>query len=369
MSPKSFSLTLALLPSLGTLACGRDVTPAVALNVTINSAPVRSLGVEEGDSALEFSNVSWALPLLRGELAVANSGTSAIRFFSQDNQLIRSVGRKGDGPGEFTGRPLYLSLTRSDTLLVLDAGNNRVTRISASGILSGSREQGPQDSTDFAWIPRVLPRAYVFLDEAPHLQGCTNAALSRIASTDYPGSTVGFYIDQLGYTWAHHLPYTNDSTQQWTVRSLDGRIVGRPAFPARFTPYSISSTQVTGRLEDSVGVEHVVILGLSRDEQRSQQCPTNVAEPQSDSAEVAALAATFGSLIQAQEGYYADHGTYAAEASALSTSAIGSAQAVILEADKRHWFGLLIDPTHGTTCAGGVGYQPPGWREATPRCR
>jgi hypothetical protein len=365
----SSSSPLALLFLIGTLACGREAAPPASHSVTIDPVPLRSLGIEEGDSALEFSNVSWALPLLRGEIAVANSGTSAIRFFSRDNQLLRSVGRKGNGPGEFTGRPLYLSLTPSGTLLVLDAGNNRVTRISSAGAVSGSKELGAQDSTEFAWFPRVLPRAYVFLDEAAHLQGCANAALTRVASTDYPGSTVGFYIDQLGYTWAHRLPLPDDSAQQWTVRDLDGRIVGTPTFPARFTPYSISATQVTGRLEDSVGVEHVVVLALRRQQQRSQHCATEVPESQPDPADVAALTATFGSLIQAQEGYYAEHGTYAAETSALPTSALGSANAVILEADKRHWFGLLVAPTHGTTCAGGVGYLPPGWREATPRCR
>ena len=97
------------------------------------ASPRLSLGVALGDPALEFGNVVGAAKLSDGTLAIADYMHSEVRLFSPDGEHIRSVGGKGDGPGEFRS-VVRLARTAGDTLI---AGG--VTRMSVFS-LSGSHE-------------------------------------------------------------------------------------------------------------------------------------------------------------------------------------------------------------------------------------
>ena len=67
----------------------------------VGDAPAVSIGVQPGDEAYQLYGVEDATRLSDGRIAVANAGTSEIRFFSADGGHLESWGRVGEGPGEF----------------------------------------------------------------------------------------------------------------------------------------------------------------------------------------------------------------------------------------------------------------------------
>lgn len=49
----------------------------------------------------EFNRIMGLVRLSSGRIAVANSGSSEIRFFAPNGRFLRAAGRKGSGPGEY----------------------------------------------------------------------------------------------------------------------------------------------------------------------------------------------------------------------------------------------------------------------------
>ncbi len=66
----------------------------------VGEAPAVSIG-RDGDEAYQLYGVEDATRLSDGRIAVANAGTSELRFFSVDGGHMESWGRVGEGPGEF----------------------------------------------------------------------------------------------------------------------------------------------------------------------------------------------------------------------------------------------------------------------------
>ena len=90
-----------------------DPTPAIAVGD----------GVGEGHDLL-FVRDAMVLP--DGRLLVLSGGTSDLRLYSAAGRFLRSVGREGEGPGEFDV-PIGFTLTTAGHVLVYDPGNLRVT--------------------------------------------------------------------------------------------------------------------------------------------------------------------------------------------------------------------------------------------------
>ena len=67
---------------------------------------------------------------------VADSGNNRIAVFDFDGRFVRSIGREGQGPGEFS-RPTGICILDDSRLAVADFGNNRIQIFDASGELEG----------------------------------------------------------------------------------------------------------------------------------------------------------------------------------------------------------------------------------------
>ena len=67
----------------------------------VAETPALSIGTLEGDEVYQLYAVEDATRLPDGRIAVANGGTSEIRFFSADGSHLESRGALGEGPGEF----------------------------------------------------------------------------------------------------------------------------------------------------------------------------------------------------------------------------------------------------------------------------
>jgi hypothetical protein len=86
---------------------------------TVAASPVLDMGVAAGDPAYEFQTILGLTRLPNGNILVANRGTRELRFYSPSGEHIRSVGRDGEGPGEFRN---FFGAYRygSDSLIVWD---------------------------------------------------------------------------------------------------------------------------------------------------------------------------------------------------------------------------------------------------------
>jgi len=71
-----------------------DTDPSVIL------FPVDSIGIELGDSNYVMGGVEGVAFCPDGNIAVLDCGRSTVRLYSPDGEYLRSIGRRGNGPGE-----------------------------------------------------------------------------------------------------------------------------------------------------------------------------------------------------------------------------------------------------------------------------
>ena len=86
---------------------------------SIDAAPRVSIGVEEGEEPYMLARLGGAIRLSDGRIVLANRRTHEIRYFDSTGKWIRSSGRRGQGPGEFSD-PFYIQPLRGDTIYVGD---------------------------------------------------------------------------------------------------------------------------------------------------------------------------------------------------------------------------------------------------------
>lgn len=77
--------------------------------------------------------INWLGATRDGTVVILQSQDYVVRFFDRSGTLIRTVGREGEGPGEF--RSLGQGGWRADTLWVSDPRLARVTLISPEGVV------------------------------------------------------------------------------------------------------------------------------------------------------------------------------------------------------------------------------------------
>ncbi|WP_420637353.1 6-bladed beta-propeller [Candidatus Palauibacter sp.] len=111
------------------MATGADQEKSVVYRVP--DKPRLQIGSIDGDGSSLFG-VTDVIRLRDGRILVAEGGSGALKFFDSQGAFLRSLGRTGDGPGEF--RSLYRVAELEDgRLAVLDPLLRRVTVFSADG--------------------------------------------------------------------------------------------------------------------------------------------------------------------------------------------------------------------------------------------
>ena len=81
-----------------------------------------------------------ATVLSNGNLVVADQWAASVRFFDPSGELIRTVGREGQGPGEFTA-PWWLGQCGPDEVFVYDFMQRQISVIDSAGTVV--REYAP----------------------------------------------------------------------------------------------------------------------------------------------------------------------------------------------------------------------------------
>ena len=106
--------------SAGITIVENDVTrPAWSEPWVLSEDPVLRIGAVEGDSSQLLYQVTDAHVLPDGRVLVANSGAAEVRVYDETGQLLRTLGRRGEGPGEFS-YPWQAYPMHGDSVLVID---------------------------------------------------------------------------------------------------------------------------------------------------------------------------------------------------------------------------------------------------------
>jgi hypothetical protein len=118
-------------------ACGGDAasTGESAAVWTVDSVPTLSIGADEGENLESgFERLTGATRLPDGSVLAADLGSAPLRIFGADGRVVRTVARKGKGPGEIT----YLArLFRcGDAIISYDIDGRRLLRWAFDGTLA-----------------------------------------------------------------------------------------------------------------------------------------------------------------------------------------------------------------------------------------
>lgn len=139
-----------------------NTEPANEPPLPIPDSPTLDIGVSEGPEPLQLDGVSGSARLSDGTIAVMNGGSQEVRLFGPDGGFQRSFGGEGSGPGEF--RRARLAGRLGDTLVVFDAGTQRLSRLHPEGgVLSEDRV--PTEGLLFPIPAGVLSDGRVLLHE------------------------------------------------------------------------------------------------------------------------------------------------------------------------------------------------------------
>lgn len=87
-----------------------------------------TIGVELGDSIYMFGAIEALMYDANGNIAVLDMGVGNLRIYSPDGEYIRTIGRRGNAPGEFQ-RPLGMVLLGNGLLAVMDPWAEGLTGI------------------------------------------------------------------------------------------------------------------------------------------------------------------------------------------------------------------------------------------------
>lgn len=91
-----------------------------------------SIGRAEGQEEYMFLGISSIDVDEKENIYVADSVSAHIRVFDRHGQYIRTIGRKGQGPGEMQ-MPYYVQITSKNELLVQDFGARRLLYYALNG--------------------------------------------------------------------------------------------------------------------------------------------------------------------------------------------------------------------------------------------
>src|SRR5690606_11221448 len=109
------------------------------------------IGVAEGDPEYQFGNITGIDADSGGRIYVLDQQARQVRICDAPGTLLRTVGRGGSGPGEFSPAAGPLFVVRGDTVLVADVMLQRMNRFLAGGDEAGSFPLPMAEGIPVAW--------------------------------------------------------------------------------------------------------------------------------------------------------------------------------------------------------------------------
>ena len=110
----------------------------------LSASPAATIGLAGGDEAYLFDRIMGVERLSDGRWAVADMGSSQVRFYDARGRHLQSVGAQGEGPGEFR-QVMGLQRLAGDTLAIYD-GFSFIHILEPTGAFAGRITLGPRPS-------------------------------------------------------------------------------------------------------------------------------------------------------------------------------------------------------------------------------
>lgn len=118
--------------SAGITIVENGVADSAAIGWWTLGEPTLAVGGGDAEGPQALFRVAGALRLDDGGTVIADGGSGELRFFTAMGTHVRTVGRKGEGPGEFQ-RFALLRQGPADSLFVYDGALRRVSVLDPSG--------------------------------------------------------------------------------------------------------------------------------------------------------------------------------------------------------------------------------------------
>ncbi|MGD2155049.1 MAG: 6-bladed beta-propeller [Gemmatimonadales bacterium] len=216
-------LTVGLAACRGERQGGVTVTDSAGVRITVSAdsarsfaevepQPVLSLGGPDAAGPTQFHRIQNVEVGPSGRLWVVDGGSAEVRIFAPDGSHWKTIGGRGEGPGEFT-RIRLLGSFGGDSVAVWDDANARLTVFDSAGELARTASVASGDA--------LAPRAFdVFGD------GSVLAQVPRQLSADslVPGrllaDTVRLVRIDLDSATAEPLVQVRGPVWVWTGRGL-----------------------------------------------------------------------------------------------------------------------------------------------------
>lgn len=254
----------------------------------LSRTPQADIGVLEGSPEQQLFDVYDATRTPDGRIAVANSGTFELRFYSSEGHHLLSVGGEGDGPGEFRSLSL-IDAVGKDSIYVWDQRAMRVSVLGMSGRFARSFNLTAPEERSFPRYWASLPDGSVLVQVSSVSEGMpedrtvgqSSTTLMHYSSEGQPLDSVTVVENEPYYRVVHPggggisffpLPFAPGSSwavasaqihvgtgKTYEVRTFDAkghltRILRAPVVPPRVTDATMKD-YVAARLDASTGDE------------------------------------------------------------------------------------------------------------------
>ena len=139
----------------------------------------------------------WDVAVHQGEVFVADFGNHRVAVFSQDGELIRTIGSQGTGPGQFNGPTEYptgVAISPDGELYVSDCQNGRVQVLTPQGVYIrefGKGQLNTQHKLLFSADKHVL-----VADQLNHRVAVFNQDGALVSSLPCAKSPLGLAVDR-----------------------------------------------------------------------------------------------------------------------------------------------------------------------------
>ena len=99
--------------------------------LSLTPEPILSIGAVEGAPDYQFQDVRGAIRLPDGSIVVADRGAQHLQWYDASGRYLRTLGGRGEGPGEFRG--LLSVFAHGDSVVAFDERLQRVSVFSPEG--------------------------------------------------------------------------------------------------------------------------------------------------------------------------------------------------------------------------------------------
>ena len=131
----------------------------------VDDKPILDVRGVNDAGAIVFGSANWATRLPNGTVVIADASGPAVHFIDAAGKLIKSVGRSGQGPGDFR-TVTWVGHCAADSVFAWDFAQMRVTTYDVAGNLGRTFAFGTRGGANTS--TSCNPRGMLFAFAAPH---------------------------------------------------------------------------------------------------------------------------------------------------------------------------------------------------------